>query len=57
MTSPLVGIFMAGASYSLPATELFAESYPFLFSSNYGSVKTMRWIAQGWEDATAGVWK
>ncbi len=52
-----VGVYMAAAGYSLSGTEILAESYAFLLSNNYGSVKTMKWIAQGWGDASAGVWK
>jgi hypothetical protein len=52
-----VGVFMAGAGYSLSGTEFLAESYAFLFSSNFGSGRTMKWIARGWHDATAGDWK
>lgn len=46
-----VGVFMAGAGHSLYATEITAESYAFLFSSNFGSPKTIKWIERGWHDA------
>lgn len=52
-----VGVFMAGAGHSLTGTEFLAESYALLHSSNFGSVRTTKWIARGWHDATADDWK
>ena len=52
-----VGVFMAGAGFSMAATVNFAEFYAFVGSSNYGSRQQIQWIKNGWTDATFGRWK
>lgn len=52
-----VGVYLAGAGYPLWATRKLAEIYALFNSSNYNSPRQADWIAQGWQDATAGRWK
>ena len=52
-----VGVYMAGAGYSLRQTLHIAEAYAFFNSSNYGSKEQKDWTTAGWQDATAGRWK
>jgi hypothetical protein len=52
-----VGVYMAGAGYSLWETLHAAEAYAFFNSSNYNSQKQTDWTTAGWNDATAGRWK
>jgi hypothetical protein len=52
-----VGVFMAGAGFSMAATVNFAKFYAFVGSSNYGSRQQIQWIKNGWTDATFGRWK
>lgn len=53
----VVGVYMAGAGYSLPATLVFAKLYALRNSSNYDSQDQLGWIKRGWHDAKAGIWK
>jgi hypothetical protein len=52
-----VGVYMAGAGYSLRQTLNIARTYAFFNSSNYGSKEQEDWTTAGWSDATAGRWK
>lgn len=52
-----VGVYLAGAGYSLWAAHTMAEVYALFHSSNYGSKNQADWLEQGWRDATAGRWK
>ena len=52
-----VGVYMAGAGYSLEATRVFAKLYALRHSSNYDAQDQLNWIKRGWEDANSGVWK
>jgi hypothetical protein len=52
-----VGVYMAGAGYSLELARGTAETYAFFNSSNYGSKNQTAWLKQGWRDANSGRWK
>ena len=52
-----VGVYMAGAGYSLWETQRIAETYAFFNSRNYNSKNQKDWTTAGWNDATAGRWK
>jgi len=52
-----VGVFMAGAGYSLNETLFISEAYALHNSSNFPSEDQMKWTEAGWRDATAGRWK
>jgi hypothetical protein len=52
-----VGVYMAGAGYSLPATLFFAKLYALRNSSNYDAQDQLGWIKRGWRDGKAGIWK
>jgi trimethylamine:corrinoid methyltransferase-like protein len=52
-----VGVYTAGAGYSLQQTLDIAETYAFYDSSNYNSQNQKDWTTAGWNDATAGRWK
>jgi hypothetical protein len=52
-----VGVYLAGAGYSLWAARKMAQAYALFNSSNYGSKNQIDWLEQGWRDATAGRWK
>lgn len=54
-----IGVYMAGAGYTLEETYAIAEGYALLFSSNrfdYWS-RGRPWVERGWEDAHQGLWK
>jgi hypothetical protein len=52
-----VGVYMAGAGYSLELARGMAETYAFFNSSNYGNKNQTAWLEQGWRDANSGRWK
>jgi hypothetical protein len=52
-----VGVYMAGAGYSRLETLTIAETYALFNSTNFNSQNQKAWIAQGWDDATAGLWQ
>ena len=52
-----VGVYMAGAGYSLETTRALAKLYALRNSSNYDAQDQLNWIKRGWEDANSGVWK
>lgn len=52
-----VGVYMAGAGHSLPATLLLAKYYAWRHSSNYDAQDQEDWITRGWIDANSGRWK
>jgi hypothetical protein len=52
-----VGVYMAGAGYTLWETLHAAEVYAFFNSSNYNSQKQKDWTTAGWNDAQIGRWK
>jgi hypothetical protein len=52
-----VGVYMAGAGYSLTATRVFAKLYALRNSSNFDSQDQLGWIKRGWQDGNTGVWK
>jgi hypothetical protein len=52
-----VGVYMAGAGYTLSQTLLLAKAYAFGRSSNYSAQNREEWIKRGWSDAAAGRWK
>ena len=52
-----VGVYMAGAGYSLTATRVFAKLYALRNSSNFDSQDQLGWIKRGWQDGNSGVWK
>lgn len=52
-----VGVYLAGAGYSLFVTRKMAQIYALFNSSNYGEKNQIGWIEQGWRDAIAGRWK
>jgi hypothetical protein len=52
-----VGVYMAGAGYTLTQTLLLAKAYAFGHSSNYSAQDREEWIKRGWNDAAAGRWK
>jgi hypothetical protein len=52
-----VGVYMAGAGYTLAETLVFAKAYAFGYSSNDSAQDREEWIQRGWNDAAAGRWK
>lgn len=52
-----VGVYMAGAGYSLDATRAMAKLYALRNSKNYDAQDQLDWIKRGWEDGSSGVWK
>jgi len=52
-----VGVYRAGAGYSLPLARGMAETYALFNSSNYGAENQAAWLEQGWRDANSGRWK
>ncbi len=54
-----VGVFMAGAGYSLDRTISISETFASHYSSNYIKDKFERkyWTSRGWDDAHCGAWK
>jgi hypothetical protein len=52
-----VGVYMAGASYSLETTLAFAKLYALRHSRNYDSRDQLGWIERGWTDAVRGRWR
>ena len=52
-----VGVYMAGAGYSLGLARGMAETYALFNSSNYGDKNQTAWLEQGWRDANSGRWK
>jgi hypothetical protein len=44
-----VGVYMAGAGYSLADTFELAQAYALVNSSNYGDPKPRNWITLGWK--------
>jgi hypothetical protein len=52
-----VGVYMAGAGYSLPVTLALAKLYAFGNSSNYDVQDREDWIRRGWNDANSGRWR
>jgi hypothetical protein len=54
-----IGVYMAGAGYSLAGTYALAQGYAVGNSSNWYKYwsRGRPWIESGWEDAHAGYWK
>jgi hypothetical protein len=52
-----VGVYMAGAGYSLSETLSIAKLYAFEHSSNYSIQDRDDWITRGWTDAHSGRWR
>ncbi len=52
-----VGVYMAGAGYSLETTLAFAKLYALRHSSNYDAQDQLGWIERGWTDAVRGRWR
>ena len=52
-----VGVYMAGAGYSLDVTRAMAKLYTLRNSSNYDVQDQLNWIKHGWKDGNSGVWK
>jgi hypothetical protein len=52
-----VGVYMAGAGYSLQLTYLIAKYYALRHSSNYDAQDREQWIRRGWNDAKSGRWQ
>lgn len=52
-----VGVYMAGAGYSLSVTILLAKYYAWEHSANYKVQDREKWITRGWEDGNSGRWK
>src|SRR5262249_29861167 len=52
-----VGVYMAGAGYSLETTKVFAKLYALRHSSNYDARDQLGWIERGWTDAVRGRWR
>jgi hypothetical protein len=52
-----VGVYLAGAGYSLELARGMAETYAFFNSSNYGNKNQTAWLEQGWHDANSGRWR
>ena len=54
-----VGVYTAGAGYTLEATYIIAQRYALSHSSNWYDYwsRGRPWIKQGWEDARRGYWK
>lgn len=44
-----VGVYVAGAGYSLADTFQLAQAYALFNSSNYGDPKPRNWITRGWQ--------
>jgi hypothetical protein len=55
----VIGVYMAGASYSLAETYAIAQGHAMGNSSNWYKYWTRgrHWIESGWEDGHAGYWK
>jgi hypothetical protein len=54
-----IGVYMAGAGYSLAGTYAIAQGYAMGNSSNWYNYwsRGRPWIETGWEDGQAGYWK
>ncbi len=52
-----VGVYMAGAGYSLFDTLALAKIYASGHSSNYSTQDREGWIRRGWNDANSGLWR
>jgi hypothetical protein len=52
-----VGVYMAGAGYSLEDTRAFAKLYALRHSSNYDAQDQLSWMERGWTDAVRGRWR
>jgi hypothetical protein len=52
-----VGVYMAGAGYSLDTTRMLAKLYALRHSSNYNTQDQLEWIKRGWTDAESGRWR
>ena len=54
-----IGVYMAGAGYSLAGTYVIAQVYAMGHSSNWYNYwsRGRPWIKSGWEDGRAGYWK
>jgi hypothetical protein len=52
-----VGVYMAGAGYSLPSTLFLAKLYALKNSTNYNAQDQEHWIKRGWADGKSGVWR
>jgi hypothetical protein len=52
-----VGVYMAGAGYSLPSTLFLAKLYALKNSTNYNTQDQEHWIKHGWADGKSGVWR
>ncbi len=54
-----IGVYMAGAGYSLAGTYAIAQRYAMGNSSNWYKYlsRGRPWIKSGWEDGRAGYWK
>ncbi|MGH6840625.1 MAG: hypothetical protein ACREDV_00805 [Methylocella sp.] len=54
-----IGVYMAGAGYSLALTYAIAQVYAMGHSSNWYNYwsRGRSWIKSGWEDGRAGYWK
>jgi hypothetical protein len=51
-----VGVYMAGAGYSLNTTRLLAKLYALRHSSNYSTGDQLDWIKRCWTDGKSGRW-
>jgi hypothetical protein len=52
-----VGVYMAGAGYTLDTTLELAKLYALRNSRNYGTEDQLEWIKRGWHDAKSGRWR
>jgi hypothetical protein len=52
-----VGVYMAGAGYTLDITLALAKLYALRNSSNYDTQDQLGWIKRGWRDAKSGRWQ
>jgi hypothetical protein len=52
-----VGVYMAGAGYTLDITRAFAKIYALRYSKNYNTQDQLDWIKRGWRDAKSGRWQ